>query len=136
GNMQLPSRRNGEELLTFSQGLLERVSPHAAAFVAEGLPPDLLKHLDQGIADFEAAREAQALSRQRFTAASASIGEALDHADKTADVLEDILINTPGSSSEALIKLRAARRVGPRVDPPVEQPAPKPPQATSADKAA
>ena len=69
-NMKVPVRKNDEELLTFSQGLLERVSPHADAFVAEGLPPDLLKHLDQGIADFAAAREAQSTSRQRFTAAS------------------------------------------------------------------
>jgi hypothetical protein len=132
GNMRLPGRTNDEELLTFSRGLLERVSAHADAFVAEGLPPDLLKHLDQGIADFALAREAQATSRQRFTAASESIGETLDHADKTADVLEDILINTPGASPEALTKLRNARRVGPRVIPSE----PKPPQVTPADKAA
>ena len=132
GKMALPARRNDEELLTFSQGLLERVSPYADAFVAEGLPPDLLKHLAQGIAEFEAAREAQALARQRFTGAAASIDDTLDRADKTADVLEDILINTPGAPPEALTQLRLARRVGPRM----EQPAPKPPQSTAADKAA
>ena len=132
GNMRLPGRTNDEELLTFSRGLLERVLPHADAFVAEGLPPDLLKHLDQGIADFASAREAQATSRQRFTAASASIGETLDRADKTADVLEEILINTPGASPEALTKLRIARRVGPRVS----APEPKSPQAAPTDKAA
>src|SRR5205823_2694749 len=106
----------------FSRGLLDRVSAHADAFVAEGLPPDLLKHLDQGIADFASAREAQAASRQRFTAASASIGETLDHADKTADVLEDILINTPGAPPEALTELRIARRVGPRASPAESKP--------------
>jgi len=132
GNMRLPGRKNNEELLTFSQGLLERVSPHAAAFVAEGLPPELLKHLDQGIADFAAAREAQARSRQRFTAASESIDETLDRADKTADVLEDILITTPGASPEALVELRLARRVGPRVTPPE----PTTPQVTPTPKAA
>src|SRR5438105_15194798 len=48
GNMRLPGRTSDDELLTFSRGLLERVSAYADAFVAEGLPPDLLKHLDQG----------------------------------------------------------------------------------------
>ncbi len=132
GNMQVPSRTSDDELLTFAQGLLERVSPHAAAFVAEGLAPDLLKHLDQGIADFAAAREAQAISRQRFTAASGSIAETLDRADKTADVLEDILITVPGAPPEALAELRIARRVGPRTS----AAEPKPPQVTPADKAA
>ena len=43
--MQLPGAANDDELLAYSRGLLERVSAHADAFVAEGLPPDLLKHL-------------------------------------------------------------------------------------------
>jgi hypothetical protein len=132
GTMQLPGGTSDDELLAYSRGLLDRVSAHAEAFVAEGLPPDLLTHLGDGIAAFAAAREAQAASRQRFTAASESIRETLDHADKTADVLEAILINTPGAPPDVLTKLRIARRVGPRVSPPV----PKPPQSAPADKAA
>jgi hypothetical protein len=132
GTMRLPGDTNDDELLAYSRGLLERVSAHADAFVAEGLPPDLLKHLDEGIAGFAAAREEQAGSRQRFSAAFESIREALDEANKAVDVLEAIALNTPGVPPELLTKLRIARRVGPRVSAPVPK-APQPtPIATSA----
>ena len=130
--MQLPAAASDDELLAYSRGLLDRVSAHADAFVAEGLPPDLLKHLGDGVAAFAAARDAQAAARQRFSAAFESIRETLDHADKMVDVLEAIVINTPGAPPEVLTKLRIARRIGPRVSAPV----PKPPQPTPADKAA
>jgi len=131
GTMQLPVGRSYDELLAYARGLLERVSSHADAFVAEGLPPDLLKDLGDGITGFEAARDAQAGSRQRFSAASKSIRQTLDSADKTIDVLQAIAINTPGAPPEVLTKLRMARRVGPRVNAP-----PKAPQSTPTGKAA
>ena len=53
-----------------SRALLERVSAHADAFVAEGLPPDLLKQLDDDIVAFAAARDAQTVARQRFSSAT------------------------------------------------------------------
>ena len=134
GTMQLPDKTNDDELLAYSRGLLERVSAHADAFVAEGLPPDLLKNLEEAVATFAAARDAQAGSRQRFSAAFESIRETLDHADKAVDVLEAIALNTPEASPEVLTKLRIARRVGPRVSVPA--PAPTPPQAAPTDKAA
>jgi hypothetical protein len=131
GTMQLPGAATDDELLAYSRGLVERVSVHADAFVAEGLPPDLLTHLGDGIVAFAAAREAQAGSRQRFSAASKAIHETLDHADKTVDVLEAIAINTPDAPPEVLTKLRIASRVGPRVSAP-----PKPPQPTPVAEAA
>jgi len=132
GTMHLPGGASDDELLAYTRGLLERVSAHADAFVAEGLPPDLLKHLDEGIAAFAAARDTQAAARQRFSAAFESIRDTLDVADKTVDVLEAIAANTPGAAPEVLTKLRIAKRVGPRVS----APAPTPPQAPPADKAA
>jgi len=131
GKMQLPGATSDDELLAYSRGLLERVSAHADAFVADGLPPDLLKHLGDGVVAFAAARDAQAAARQRFSAASESIREALDGADKAGDVLEAIVVNTPGAAPEVLTKLRIARRVGPRVTA-----APKAPPSPPADKAA
>ena len=131
GTMQLPGATSDDELLAYSRGLLERVSEHADVFVAEGLPPDLLTHLGDGIGAFAAARDAQAGARQRFSAASESIRETLDHADKTVDVLEAIVINTPNAPPEVLTRLRIARRVGPRVIAP-----PKAPPAAPTDKAA
>ena len=129
--LQLPDGRSDDELLAYSRALLERVSDHADAFVAEGLPPDLLKHLGDGVAAFAAARDAQAVARQRFSAAFDSIRDTLDHADMTVDVLEAIAINTPGAPPEVLTKLRIARRVGPRVIAP-----PKAPPSTPTGKAA
>ena len=130
GTMHLLGSASDDHLLAYSRGLLDRVSAHADAFVAAGLAPDLLTRLGDGIAGFAAAREAQSGSRQRFSAASESIREALNHADKTVDVLDAIVINTPGAA-EVLTKLRLARRVGPRVSAP-----PKSPQSAPADQAA
>jgi hypothetical protein len=135
--LRLPPATSDDELLAYSRGLLDRVSAHADAFVAEGLPPDLLKDLGDAIQAFAAARDAQAASRQRFTAASESIRETLDNADKTVDVLEAIAVNTPAAHPEVLTKLRMARRVGPRVIAPAAKPSPIPaPPSTPADKAA
>ena len=135
--MRLPAGTSDDELLAYSRGLLDRVSTHADAFVAEGLPPDLLKHLADAVQAFAAARDAQAASRQRFSAAFDSIRETLDDADKTVDVLEAIAVNTPAAPPEVLPRLRIARRVGPRVTPPAAKPSPAPaPSSTPTDKAA
>ena len=130
--MQLPDATNDNELLAYSRQLLERVSAHAELFVAQGLPPDLLTRLRDGIAAFEAARETQAGSRQRFTVAFESILDTLAQADNAVDVLEAFVLNTPAAPAEVLSKLRIARRVGPRVIPTE----PKPPQPVPTDKAA
>ena len=133
GAMRFPGGATDDELLAYARGLLDRVSPHADAFVAAGLPPDLLKHLGDQIAAFTAARDAQAMARQRFTAASESILETLDQADQAVDVLETIARNAPGAPPEVRTKMRIARRIGPRSVTPAPAP---PPQAAPKDKAA
>ena len=134
--MRLPPVTSDDELLAYSRGLLDRVSAHADAFVAEGLPPDHLKNLADAIEAFAAARDAQAASRQRFSAATESIRETLDDADKTVDVLEAIVVHTPAAHPEVLTKLRIARRVGPRVTAPAVKPSPILAPSRPADKAA
>jgi len=121
--MQLPAVGSDDELLAYARGLLDRVSPYADAFITGGLPPHSLKNLADAIQRLDAAREAQAASRQRFTAAAASIRATLNEADKTVGVLEALIVNTPAARSEVLTKLRMASRVGPRAAP---LPAPKP----------
>jgi hypothetical protein len=131
--MLLPARGSDDVLLAYARGLLDRVSPHAEAFVAGGLPPDFLEGFADAIQRLEAAREAQAASRQQFTAASTAIRETLDETDKAIDVLEGIAIHTPAAQPEVLTKLRMARRVGPRAAaeaPPKPAPTPTPPSAT------
>jgi hypothetical protein len=136
--MQLPGPGSDDELLAYAQGLLDRVSSHADAFVAGGLPPDFLKTLADAIQRLEAARNAQAASRQQFTAASKAIRDTLDETDKTVSVLESLAINTPAAHPEVLTKLRMAKRVGPRASAPAPpKPAPPPtPPSTPTDKAA
>jgi hypothetical protein len=137
GTLRLPTRANDDELLAYSRALLDHLSAHADAFVAEGLPPDIVKHLEEGIAAFAAAREAQAVSRQRFTAAFEAIRETLDETDTAVGILEAIALNTPEALPEVLTKLRMARRVGPRVTEPAPKPAPPVvPSSTPTDKAA
>ena len=135
--MQLPGPASDDELLAYARGLLDRVSLHADAFVAEGLPPDLLKNLADRLQAFTAARDAQAASRQRFTAATESIRETLNRAGKTVDALEAIAVNLPDVHPEVLTKLRIAKRVGPRPTEPAAPPAASPaPPSTPTTKAA
>ena len=126
GAMRFPGGATDDELLAYARGLLDRVSPHADAFAAAGLPPDLLKHLGEQIAALTAARDVYALARQRFTAASESILETLDQAEQSVDVLETIARSTPGAPPEVLTKLRIARRIGPRSVTPAPAPPPAP----------
>jgi len=121
--MQLPATASDDELLAYSRGLVDRVSTHADAFIAKGLPPDLLKHLGDGIGAFVTARNAHAAAREAFTAATQSIRDTQEQADKTVDVLEAIAVNTPAARPEVLTKLRNAKRIGPRASAPPAKPA-------------
>jgi len=135
--MRLPGKTSDDTLLAWLRGLVDRVSAHADAFVAEGLPPDVLTDLADGVVAFEAARGAQAASRQRSSAASESIRQTLARADRTVDVLESIAITAPAAPAELLTRLRLARRVGQRAraaapTPPVSvAPVPAPAERTA-----
>ena len=129
GPLRVPGAMSDDQRVACVRDLLERVSA-CASFVAHGLPRNLPKRLDKDIEDLVAARKAQAAARQRFTAASGSIADALDRARKTIDVLEAILVHTVGDPSDVLTQLRLARRVERRVT------APECPHAASADQAA
>jgi len=134
---RLPGPMSDDDLLAYARALLERVSPHADALVAEGLPPDLLQDLADRIQALAAARNEQAASRHRFTCAAESIRETLNRADKTLSALEAIAINTPAAHPEVVTKLRMAKRVGHRAADAAAKPAlfPAPP-STPTDKAA
>ena len=124
------------------RGLLERVSAHADAFLAEGLPPDRLQKFESEIDRFVAAKDLQTKSRQRFAAAAAALQEAQDKAGKTIAALEAIAIGTPAAHPEILTKLRVAKRIGPRAAddpataPPAPAPSPAPPSTTPTDHVA
>lgn len=112
--IQVPGSVSDDELLAFTRGLLDRVSPHADAFAAEGLPPDLLKNLDDRVQRFASAKDQLATARQRFAGAAESIRETQLKADTMMDALEAIAVNTPAANPDVLKQLRMARRIGPR----------------------
>jgi hypothetical protein len=130
--LRLPASASDDELLAYSRALLERVLPHADAFAAAGLPPDLLQQLADAIGAVAAAKGAKAACHERFAAAADAIRETLDKADETVNALEAIVVHTPAGQPEVLTKLRTARRVGQRPAPaPASPPAvtPAPPTA-------
>ena len=134
--LQIPRPMSDDELIAYSQGLLNRVSPYADAFVAKGLPPDLLKQLGVSIQALVTARDARATAVQQYAAATASIRETQDLGDKTVAALEAVAINMPAANPEVVTKLKMAKRVGPRVDhhadaSPAPTPAPNPAPVTA-----
>ena len=139
--MQMPDGPSDDELVAYARGLVNRVSAHADAFFAAGLPPALLNNLETSIQELATAREAVVAAGQRFAAASVSIRETQNQADTTVAALASIAVNTPAANPEIVAKLRIAKRVGPRADrkaddTPSPAPAPAPPSPTPSDKAA
>jgi len=101
-------------LLACARALVDRVSPHADAFVAAGLPAAVFAALDASIPRLDAAIQAQAGYRQRFSAASDIIRDALNDADTAITVLDVVARHTPDAPPELLVRLRIAKRVGHR----------------------
>lgn len=118
--LELPREASDDELIAYSKGLLDRVSAYTDAFIARGLPPDVLKNVDAGIQELAAARDARATAIRQFAAAAAAIRDIQNRADKTVAALEAIAINLPAAHPEAVTKLRLAKRVGPRTDAPAD----------------
>lgn len=134
--MTPPGVRTDDELLAYTRGLLDRVSEHADAFVAEGLPPDLLQNLEDRMKAFVAAKSAFAAARQRYTAATQSILDTQAEADNTVGALEAMALNTSTADPDLLTRLRIAKRVGPRAEEPPAQPAPTTAPSPPTNKAA
>jgi len=124
--LRLPRTISDDDLLAYLRGLHERVSAHADAFAAEGLPSDVLQQVADELDRFVAAKDLQTKASQRFAAATASILEAQSKAGKAIKALEGIAISTTAAHPEVLTKLRVAKRVGPRVSVDAEAPPPAP----------
>jgi len=122
--MRLLGSVSDDELMAYARGLLNRVGPHREAFVAEGMPPDLLTNIQAGIQRFAGAKDAYEAARQGFTAATEMIREAQAKANETIDAIEAVAVITPAANPEMLTKLRIARRIGPRAGSAPSQPAP------------
>jgi hypothetical protein len=144
GSMKLPGGVSDDELIAYTRGMLDRVTPHADAFVKGGLPANLLKNFADAIQQFVATKDLRDATVQRFQSATESIRETQDKADKAIDAIEAVALNLPAANPEFVRKLRIARRVGPRTvatpEKPVETPekpaSPTTPPSDSTNKVA
>jgi hypothetical protein len=102
------------KLMAHMQALHDQVLPHADAFMAAGLPPDVLPNLIGGIRALEAARAAYAATVQDAAAARDSLRQNQNMATATILALEAVVPPTTQANREVVNKLTVARRVGPR----------------------
>jgi len=113
--LQRPGRiRADAQLLPYMRALHDRVSAHADAFVAEGLPADQLRKLAEEIDRFAAAKDLRAKALQRSAAAAEALRTSQDTARKNIAALEAAAMGIEADHPEILTKLRLAMRVGPR----------------------
>lgn len=126
GSMHVPGGVSDDELIAYTRGLVDRVTPHADTFVKVGLPANLLKSLADAIQQFVKTRALRDAAVQRFQSATESIRETQNKADKAIDAIEAVALNLPQANPDFVRKLRIARRVGPRTvakpETPVETP--------------
>src|SRR5262249_8088638 len=73
--MRVPKSMSDDELFACMGALIDRVSAHQGAFVAKGLPPELLSRMADQVRRFLNAKGALASARQQFTAAAVSMRE-------------------------------------------------------------
>ena len=117
--LSIPGSMSDNRLLSHMQAVYDRVLPYKDAFEGQGLPPDVLTHLTDGIKALEAARSAYAATIQDAASVGAALTENQDKASATILALESVVATTTPTDRDLLTKLKVARRVGPRSTGPV-----------------
>ena len=112
--LSVPGSMSDGDLLAHMQALYDRVLPYKDAFEAEGLPPDVLTKLSDGITALEAARAAYAATIQDAASAEDALSQNQDLAAATILALESVAATAAPANRELLSKLKVAKRVGPR----------------------
>jgi hypothetical protein len=130
----IPGSLSDNRLLAHMQGLYDHVLPYKDAFEGEGLPPDVLTNLTDGIKALQAARSAHAATIQEAASVDAALTRNQDKASATIHALESVVATTTPINRDLLTKLKVARRVGPRrTDPAAATPGgPTPPSTATA----
>lgn len=142
----MPRRGSDQLLVADATAILEKAVPLADAFVAHGLPANVLKELPAQIAAVNGAILAQAAGRETHVGANVAVNGALDVAAQAVDALESIFLNAPDVDANAVAMWQHARRIGPARVKEVaatalpatmapgtpEPPTPQPPSATKA----
>jgi hypothetical protein len=111
--MHVPGKVNDELFLAEARAIQDKVKQYESDFLAQGLHPDVLKNLADGIDRLAAARLAREKARTLRVAAGKSIREDLTTAKGAMRLLHTIVVTTPGVDSNVVNAFRAAKRVGP-----------------------
>jgi hypothetical protein len=129
--IRLPRTKTDDELVSVTREVLEKVAPHAQAFIDQGLPGNVLTDLPTALEAFAKARLAAARARRDYTTTSGAMTKTLNDGDEAIRVADTILRHAPSAPADAVQKLRIAKRVGPRTTahPPAETPAASTPTA-------
>jgi hypothetical protein len=109
----MPLSRKDEELLAVAREAMDRITPYAKEFLAAGLPPKVLSDLPAQIADFAAARLDWSDARREYTITTDNIDKELAAGDAAIRVAQTILNDSPTAPTDAVKKLRMAKRIGP-----------------------
>jgi hypothetical protein len=140
--LTVPGSVSDNRLLAHMQALYDRVLPYKDAFEGQGLPPDVLANLTNGIQALQAARSAHAATIQDAASVDVALTDNQDKASATIHALESVVATTTPINQDLLTKLKVARRVGPRSTDPAaaapggttpapSAPSPSPSTATS-----
>jgi hypothetical protein len=109
----MPRGRTDEELLAVARDAMDKIAPFANEFLAAGLPPKVLTDLPKQIADFAAARLAKSNASREYTITTDHIDKELDAGDEAIRIAATILDSSPSAPTDAVKKLRSAKRIGP-----------------------
>ena len=115
----MPKGRTDEELLAVARDAMDKIAPFAKEFLAAGLPPKVLTDLPKQIADLAAARLAKSNASREYAITTANIDKELNAGDQAIRVAATILDDSPAAPTDAVRKLRSAKRVGPSTARPV-----------------
>ena len=110
--VQMPTLGSDELLAADARMILDKVTPLADPFAAQGLPANVLADLPGQIAALKQAKLAQAAGKERHLTANAAILTALDSGDEAVAALEKILVASQ-QDPDAMTAWNCAKRVGP-----------------------
>src|SRR5258708_1259536 len=111
--MRVPEVGPDELLLADANAIHDAAAVNATAFVAAGLPENVLPNLQTQIEAFKAAKAVIANVRNTFRATTQAARTALKGGDEANGVIDAILAHAVNADPRAVTRVRAAKRGGP-----------------------
>ena len=110
--MALPEITTDEQLTAVAIAIDRTATAHTAAFVAEGLPANVIPNLHGQIDRFVQLRKTASTARKAFSAAGRAARTLSKSGRKALKVMDAILAQSPNADPKELEKLRSAKRIG------------------------